>query len=325
MKNRVLVTGANGYVGNALILSLLEKKSDFIVRASARRGSVLKSKELEVFKVGNLEDNPDYSKAFEGCDTVVDCAAMVSPRRNQGWIDQSAFRRVNVIGTAYMARQAHLAGVKRFIFLSSTQANGETTPPYKKFFPNSLPRPKLAFGISMLDAEKELKKIAKETGMEVVIVRIPTVYGPECKGLVGVIRTMVRYCLPLPLRWANKNQRSLVAIDNLTDFLSLCIKNPKAANQLFFVSDGKDLSTLEIFKLFARTGSRPCCLWGFPVALLKLFNSYIGRQSWEDFFFGSMVVDTQKEKMELNWTPPVPIEECFRRAWGKRKVLGGNL
>lgn len=324
MKRKVLVTGANGYIGNALITELMQHPEEFVVSASARHGSVLQCKEIEVFKAGNLEDHPDYSHIFKGCDVVVDCAAMISPRRSQGWIDQNAYRRVNVLGTSYMARQAHLAGVKRFIFVSSTAANGEVTPPGRKFFPDSMPRPKLSFGISMLEAEDELWKISRETGLEVVIVRVPTVYGPECKGLMGVIRTMVRYSLPLPLRWAKHNKRSIIAIDNLTDFIRVCIEKKEAAGELFLVSDAAALSTLEMFKLFAKTGRRLCCLWGFPVTLLKLFNSYIGRQAWEDFFFGSMVVDKQKAKLLLGWEPPVSTEEAFRRAWGRRKVLGSD-
>lgn len=325
MKKRILVTGANGYIGNALIQDLLAKRPEYTVCGAARRGRILKTDALQTFQVGSLEDHPDYSKALRGCDTVVHCAMLVSPRKDSGWIDQSAYYRANVLGLSHLVRQASLSGVKRFICLSSVHANGEVTPPGKKFFADSAERPKLAFGLSMLNAERELRKICQELNMEYTIIRVPTVYGPECKGFCGVIKTMVRYCIPLPLGWAKDNRHSLIAIQNLTDFLITCIEKKEAANELFLVADNEELSTVDIFRLFAKTSNRPYCLWGFPPILLKLFNSYIGRQAWEDFFLDSLVVDISKNKLILGWTPPLGTEEAFRLAWGHRLVLGEDI
>lgn len=321
MKTKILVTGANGYVGNSLVLALLNRTKEFTVKAAARHGSILHSKELEAFKVGSLEDNPDYQEALRGIDVVIHCAAKVSPRKTHGWTDQTAYRRANVLGTAHLAREAHRAGVKRFVFVSSIQANGEVTPPGKKFYPDSLPRPKRAFGISMLMAEKELKRVGEETGMEIVIVRAPMVYGPESKNLFSACQKMQKYCLPLPFLWCKNNRRSMVSIDNLVDFLIKAACHPKAANELFLVSDGHDLSTYEIFKLLAQTSHRPCLLWPFPIALLRLFNSYIGRIAWDEFFFESQAVDLAKAKLVLDWTPPESVEAGFKRSWEERQVV----
>lgn len=322
--HKILVTGSNGYVGNALVLALLNRKKEFAVKAAARRGSILNAKSIETVQVGSLEESPDYREAFNGCDVLIHCATRGSMRSHEGWLDEEALHRINVLGTAHLAREAFRSGVKRFVFLSSLQVNGLETPRGKKFYADSLPRPKSPVGKAMLEAEKELVRLGEETGMEIVIVRPPLIYGPECQNLFGEVKLMVDYCLPLPLRLCKKNHRSLIGIDNLVDFLICCATHPAAANETFLVSDGEDLSTLNIFKLLAKTRHRPCCLWPFPPILVRLFNSYIGRQAWEEFFFRSQVADIHKTKLLLDWTPPVSVEQSFRRSWDDNFVLGST-
>ena len=176
----------------------------------------------------------------------------------------------------------------------------------------------------MYEAEKELIRVGDETGMEIVIVRPPLIYGPDCQNLFGEVKIMVDYCLPLPLRSCKRNHRSLVGIDNLVDFLICCATHPDAANETFLVSDGEDLSTLNIFKLLAKTHHRPCLLWPFPPILVRLFNSYIGRQAWEEFFFQSQVADIHKAQLVLGWTPPLSVEQSFRRSWDENFYLGSH-
>ena len=255
---KILVTGSNGYIGNALVLALLNRKKEFTVRAAARRGSILNSKSFETVRLGSLEESPDYVEAFKGCDVLIHCASRGSMRGHEGWLDEAALHRINVLGTVHMAREAHRAGISRFIFLSSLQVNGPETPAGKRFYADSLPRPKSPIGKALLEAEKELIRVGDETGMEIVIVRPPLIYGPDCQNLFGEVKIMVDYCLPLPLRSCKRNHRSLVGIDNLVDFLICCATHPDAANETFLVSDGEDLSTLNIFKLLAKTHHRPC-------------------------------------------------------------------
>lgn len=202
--------------------------------------------------------------------------------------------------------------------------NGPETPAGKRFYADSLPRPKSPIGKALLEAEKELTRVGEETGMEIVIVRPPLIYGPDCQNLFGEVKIMVDYCLPLPLRSCKRNHRSLVGIDNLVDFLICCATHPDAANETFLVSDGVDLSTLNIFKLLAKTHHRPCLLWPFPPILVRLFNSYIGRQAWEEFFFQSQVADIHKAQLVLGWTPPLSVEQSFRRSWDENFYLGSH-
>ncbi|MCD8340370.1 MAG: NAD-dependent epimerase/dehydratase family protein [Burkholderiales bacterium] len=319
---KVLITGANGYIGNALTVACLKNPS-YTVTATARRGSILDCKKVEAYKIGNMEDEPNFSKPLKGCDIVFHCATL-APVNSVRHFDYSKIQRINVLGSAHLARQAVAAGVKRFVFISTVEVNGDTTPLGKRFFATSLPRPKRAMGMSMLHAENELKLIAKETGMELVIVRTPMAYGPECSNMFRAIQLMVQFCLPLPLRMASHNERSLIGIDNLVDFLLCVATHPKAANETFLVSDSRPLSTLQIFKLLAETGGKPCLLWPFPTKLLELFNSYIGRQTWGDFLFASRVVDIKKNMSLLNWKPPYSIEQQFTKSWGKRVVPCGE-
>ena len=319
---RILVTGANSYIGNALVLALLNLKRRFIVRAAARSGEVLNAKCIETVRFGSLEDTPDYQKDFADCDILIHCATRGPIRNEEEWPAGESLRRINVLGTVHVAREAFRAGVKRFVFLSSLEVNGSETPDGKKFFADSLPRPKSILGRQMLEAEKALRRVGDETGMEVVIVRPAMVYGPACHNLFGFAGVLTKYCIPLPLLCCSHNQRSLVSIDNLTDFLTVAATHPKAANDIFLVSDGHDLSTLEIFRLLAKTDHRPSVLWPFPPLFLRLFNSYIGRQSWENFLFKNQVADISKNKMLLEWVPPMSVEQSFRRFWDEPQVAG---
>lgn len=313
---RILVTGAENYIGSALVSALLSRKKDFQVRAATRSFKNFEGDGLETVVLGEVENNPDYQGIFSGCDVVIHCdthASLAGPKEQ--WSEDRMRCRIVALGTANLAREAHRAGVHRFVFLSSLEVNGLATPEGKRFYADSLPRPKSPLGLALYESEKELARVREETGMEVVIVRIPVVYGPQCVNLFGFARSLVRWCVPLPVFGCRKNRQSLVGIDNLTDFLMKAAVLSKAANETFLVSDGHDLSTLEIFRLLAKTGRRPQLFWYFPPIFLKLFNSYIGRQAWERFFFESRVVDIGKNRLLLNWTPPLSAEQSFRRAW----------
>lgn len=315
MKTRILVTGANGYIGSALVHTLIGRQKEFHVAACARRGSILQSKLLKVFLVGNQEDNQDLSEPLRDVDVVIHCAAMSRNKGPTGWSSSSAYRRVNTVGTFHWAWEAARAGVKRFVYVSTSAVNGESTKKGEKFHADSLPRPKTAFSISMWEAERELKYISRETGMQIVVVRVPMVYGPGCGGLFGEVTNMIRFCLPLPLRSCKNNKLSLVGIDNLVDFLICVATHPAAAGHTFMVSDGKPLSALEIFKKLSKSGNRPLLFWPMPVTILKFLNDYLGRSAWGEFFFDSQVIDISKNKRLLGWFPPNTVEQSFSRVW----------
>ncbi len=317
MAKKILITGGSTYAGQALINDYLNHPHEYEVRTTCPIGSAIYKAGLQCFECERLENRPDLSEVLRDCDVVIHVTALAQD--SLGYSHKlSSIERLYVMGAIYLARAAAYNGVKRFVFLSSISVDGEITPPGKKFYADSLPRPKLPTGKTLLTTERELQKVCEETGMELVIVRSPMIYGPGCHNFFRAVQIMVNFCLPLPLRNTNDNERSLVCIDNLISFLKCVSEHKKAANEIFLVSDGNDLSTYEIFKLLAKTGNRPCLLWPFPKKLLALFNSYIGRRAWGEFFFESQVEDISKNKLLLDWTPPVSVKEGFKRSWNKK-------
>ncbi len=319
---RILVTGADGYIGNAMVLALLNYTKQFVVRAAAQKEFVLNSKSFETVRLASLEDTPDCQKEFADCDALIHCETYETLRQGGDWLEESALHRIHVLGSVHLAREAYRAGIRRFIFISTVEVNGASTPEGKKFFADSLPRSRTLFGRYMHQTEKAIQQVGEESGLEVTIIRVPMVYGPGCSNLFSFARKLVEYCVPLPLLWCSKNKRSLLSIDNLTDFVIKSLVHPAAAGETFLVSDGHDLSAEEFFCLLAKSHRRPPLLWPFPPLFLRLFNSYIGRQAWEDFLFKNLVVDIKKNMILLGWEPPLSVEQCFRRSWDERSVAG---
>lgn len=223
------------------------------------------------------------------------------------------FRTINTEGTLNLASQAAEAGVKRFIFLSSIGVNGisNTSP----FFIDDSPAPIEDYAVSKLEAEIGLKKIAAETGMEVVIIRPPLVYGPNAPGNFGKLAKLACKNLPLPFG-AIHNKRSLVAVDNLVDLIVTCIDHPHAANQTFLVSDDHDVSTTELLNAMTLASGKKTRLLPVPVSLLTLVAKLTGKQAVIDRLCGSLQVDISHTKEVLGWKPPVSFEDginkCFR-------------
>lgn len=212
-----------------------------------------------------------------------------------------------------LARQAVDAGVKRFVFISSIKVNGEETLPGQPFCVDDDPRPADPYGISKMEAEQELRTLAQETGLEVVIVRPPLVYGPGVKAnFLSMIRWVARG-VPLPLG-AIHNQRSFVALGNLVDFLVTCVEHPHAANQTFLVSDGEDFSTTELLKRIAAAMGRPAHLIPVPVRLLKVGLGLLGKGAIASRLCGSLQVDMSRTRELLGWTPPLTVDEGLRSA-----------
>ena len=225
-----------------------------------------------------------------------------------------AFRAVNVDGTLNLARQAAAAGVKRFVFISSVKVNGESTPPGRSFTEADAPNPQDAYGQSKHEAEQGLRQLSAETGMEVVVTRPPLVYGPGVKANFAALMRAVQRGWPLPLG-AVHNQRSLVALDNLVDFIVTCITHPQAANQTFLVSDGQDLSTTELVRGMAQAaGVVPARLLPVPVWALQAGASLLGKGDAVQRLCGNLQVDMSKARSLLGWVPPVSVEEGLRRA-----------
>ncbi len=221
------------------------------------------------------------------------------------------FRRVNVEGTLNLARQAAACGVRRFIFVSSVKVNGESTEAAHPFTAQQAPAPLDPYGISKMEAEQGLCQIAAETGMEVVIIRPPLVYGPGVKANFSALMRAVQRGLPLPLALV-RNQRSLIALDNLVDFIITCATHPKAANQTFLVSDGQDLSTPELIRKIALAADVPARLLPVPVWALQAGARLLGKGDAMQRLCGNLQVDISKARELLGWVPPVSVEDGLR-------------
>jgi UDP-glucose 4-epimerase len=260
-----------------------------------------------------LAPSTDWSTALNGVSVVVHCAARVHVMRDTSVDPLEEFRRVNVQGTLNLARQAAAAGVRRFVFVSSIKVNGEATQPGCPFTADDILAPLDPYGVSKMEAEQALREIVRQTGMEVVIIRPPLVYGPGVKANFAAMMRWLQRGVPLPLG-AIHNQRSLVALDNLVDLIMTCIKHPAAANQTFLVSDGEDASTTELLRRMGQAMGHPARLLPVPASWLKLAAGLIDKRDVAQRLCGSLQVDISKTRELLGWVPPVSLDEGLRRA-----------
>ncbi len=255
-------------------------------------------------------------------DAIVHLAARVHVMNDTASDPLTEFRRVNVDGTLNLARQAAAAGVRRFVFVSSVKVNGEETLPGKPFSAADAPAPVDPYGISKFEAERGLLQLASETGLEVVIVRPPLVYGP---GVKANFEKMVRWLakgMPLPLGGVHANRRSLIGLDNLVDLLTVCLRHPAAAGHVFMASDGEDLSTTDLLRRLGKAMHRPARLVPVPPALLELGGRLLGREDVVRRLTGSLQVDIGKTRQVLGWEPPVAVDEGLQRVCAR---TGGKL
>lgn len=293
-----LLTGAQGFLGSRLASRLAATQRDF-------RGSSVRL---------GAHGLPDCSDELRDCTTVMHLAARVHIMDDPASDPLTAFREVNTAGTLNLARQAAASGVKRFVFVSSVKVLGEVTAPARPFLHDNPPAPLDPYGISKHEAEVGLREIAATTGMQVVIVRPPLVYGPGVKANFAAMMRAVRRGLPLPLASVTHNRRSLVALDNLVDLLITCIDHPAAANQTFLVSDGEDLSTADLLRRLGRAMGRPARLFPVPPALLQAGANLLGKGDVAQRLLGNLQVDISHTRETLGWTPPITVDEGLRRA-----------
>ncbi len=264
--------------------------------------------------VGDIGPTTDWTHALQDVTCVVHCAARVHVMHEQASEPIKLFRRVNTEGTLNFARQAAASGVRRFVFVSSLKVNGETTAPGQAFSAQGTPAPQDPYGISKWEAEMGLLALSAATGMEVVIVRPPLVYGPAVKANFASLMRVVRRGVPLPLGAVTANRRSLVALDNLVDLLITCTIHPAAAGQTFLVSDGEDLSTTELLRRVGHAVGKPARLIPVPSALLTLGARLLGKGAVSQRLLGSLQADISHTKTTLDWAPPVSVDEGLRRA-----------
>lgn len=308
-EQRILVTGASGFIGGALCAQILAHGLN--VRGITRSIRKLPAG-VESMTVGEIDATTDWQEALAGCSIVVHLAARAHVMAETAENSLEEFRRINMKGTLSLARQAARHGVRRFIFISSIGVNGAETFS-RPFSAGDLAAPHSPYAVSKNEAELALQALAVETGLEVVIVRPPLVYGPGAPGNFGSLMHWLRRGIPLPLG-AIHNQRSLVALDNLVDLIVTCLTHPAAANQTFLVSDGEDVSTTELLRRMGRAMGHPARLVPVPTGLLKLAAILLGKRDVAQRLCGSLQVDIEKTRRLLDWTPPLSLDQGLRKA-----------
>ncbi|WP_428353844.1 UDP-glucose 4-epimerase family protein [Methyloprofundus sp.] len=293
--NKVLVTGATGFVGTALVTSLTQH---FNVVAGVRHTAVSASSvQLEL---GDLSSATPQLATFQGVDVIIHLAARVHIMHDTASDPLSEFRKTNTTATLNFARQAAEAGVKRFIFISTIKVNGEMTVKDLPFQVELTAPPSDPYALSKYEAEQGLMALAQTTDMEVVVIRPPLVYGPGVKGNFATLINWLSKGIPLPLG-AIHNKRSLVALDNLLSFITLCVTHPKAANEIFLISDGDDVSTTQLLQKVARAWHKKALLLPIPVVWLHFFAALLGKGEAANRLFTSLQVDNSKATRLLGW------------------------
>ena len=306
---KVMVTGATGFIGSALA-STLATSPDYSVCSSSRRPAPHAGAEHHV--IGTLDADTRWSKALHGVAVVVHCAARVHVMNETTKDPLAEYRRINVDGTLNLARQAAQAGVKRFIFLSSIKVNGEASKDGSPFTAQDLPAPSDPYSISKWEAEEALRVLAQATGMEVVIIRPVLVYGPGVKGNFSSMMGWLNRGIPLPLGSIH-NKRSLLALDNLVHLIVTTITHPAAANQVFLVSDGEDISTTSLLRQMAAALNKPPRV-PVPASLLEYTAAILGKRAVAQRLCTSLQVDITHTRETLAWKPPVALTEGLQSA-----------
>ncbi|WP_150806743.1 UDP-glucose 4-epimerase family protein [Pseudomonas fluorescens] len=311
MPRRVLITGATGFVGSALV-SALDNHQGYLPISVVRSKKHSNVPTAQLFSIPDMSSTTDWSEGLKGAAIVIHAAARVHVMKEVAADALAEFRKVNVEGTVNLARQAAAAGVKRFVFISSIKVNGEGTNIGQPFTADDIPAPSDPYGLSKKEAEEALHAISAETEMEVVIIRPTLIYGPGVKANFRNMMGWLQKGIPLPFG-AIHNKRSLVSLENLVSLIMVCLEHPNAAGQIFLVSDGVDLSTTELLERTATALGVKSRLVPVPERLLTFCAVALGRRSLSQRLCGSLQVDIQKTESLLGWYPPVSIEDSLNR------------
>lgn len=305
-----MITGGTGFVGQSLVKALLQ--DGLAVSCPLRSVPQNFFIDADVHKIYSIDASTDWHECLLGCSVVVHLAARVHVMAGKSFDSLTEYRRINVESTLNLARQAASLGIKRFVFVSSVKVNGELTEKNISFRADDSPNPQDPYGLSKWEAEVGLMHLAKKTGMDVVIVRPPLVYGPGVKANFLSMIKMLDKGIPLPFGNVD-NKRSLVFIDNLVDLLIRVIDHPKAAGQVFFVSDDHDVSTTTLLKAMSSALGKKAKLIPVPLFLLKTIFYLIAKPGLTQRLLASLCLDISKTKELLNWNPPICFEEGIKR------------
>ena len=305
---KLFITGINGFIGQALTARLSE--TSHIISGSVRPGSSYDGFPMKDITHKKLLIDEDWTQSLNGLDVVIHTAARAHIINEVVSNPLKEFQKINVASTLNLAQQAADAGVARFIFISSIGVNGNcNTVPFVEL---DEPMPKEPYAISKYQAEKGLLDISRNTGMEITIIRPPLVYGP---GVKANFKSMIQWMnkgVPLPLGAIN-NKRSFVALDNLVDFIILCTEHHQAANEIFLISDGEQVSTTELLKKVAKALGKKSLLVPVPIKIMILVAKLIGQSVMSDRLFESLQIDSSKARTLLGWKPVISMDEQLKK------------
>jgi nucleoside-diphosphate-sugar epimerase len=308
----VLVTGANGFVGQALVHYLASQKLAPCVVAAVRRDDLSWPEGIKPILMGDLQAFTDWQNALQDVNEVVHLAGLAHSKETTNKSQHAEYFRINVDCTSNLALQAAKSGVKRFVYLSSIKVNGESTIPGNPFTAQDIPSPEDIYGVSKFHAELALKQIALDTGMEVVIIRPPLIYGPAVKANFNTLMCLLSKRIPLPLAGITNNRRSFVALGNLNDLILKCLSHPQAANHTFLVSDGEDLSTAELITRLGIALNRPAHLFDVSEKILEWGASLTNTGGVFKRLCGSLQIDMRTTQKLLDWHPPLTVDRGLK-------------
>lgn len=304
MREKILLTGSTGFLGESLLKSL--EQSGYQLLPVVRSISI--NSPYNALQIGDIDASVNYGDAMKDIDVVIHTAARAHIMKDEVSDPLHEYRRINVFGSENLARQAAAAGVKRFIFVSSAKVCGESTKNNNRYVENMFPAPEDAYARSKHEAEQVLKQVAVDSGMELVIIRPPLVYGVRVKANFLTLLRVAAAPFPLPFGRIS-NRRSMIYLGNLVDFIIHCIDHPAAANQTFLVSDGEDVSLRQLITEIRLAMGKPPALLPVPVSLFKFLGKLTGKSGVVDRLVGDLQVDSSKARKLLGWTPPYTFSQ----------------
>ena len=303
-----LITGATGFIGHAVCEQLLARgwQVKGTIRSSSQDGVGLPEGVIPC-SVDSLGPGTDWRKALSGIEVIVHLAARVHIMKDTSEDSLLEFRQVNTHATERLARMAAQMGARRFVFLSTIKVNGEDSGD-RAFNEEDALNPQDNYALSKLEAEQALRRVAEETGLDVVILRSPMVYGPGVKGNFLRLIQVVQRGIPLPLASVH-NRRSVIFLGNLVEVVISCMTHPQAKGKTYLVGDDEQLSTAELISRTARALGKSARLWPFPVELLRYAAMLLGKSAEADKLLNSLLVDSSKIRSELGWKPHFSLDE----------------